>query len=84
MIAPAHFEEESDDSYRNSRLPANLGRGSEPRGVSPTLTRRSPTPPTGRAIAITGLIIDQLADGKVIERWEQYDQPLMMQQLGLA
>ena len=43
-----------------------------------------PTPPTGRAIAITGLIIDKMAEGKVVERWEQYDQPLMMQQLGLA
>jgi steroid delta-isomerase-like uncharacterized protein len=43
-----------------------------------------PTPPTGRAIAITGLIIDHVVDGKVIERWEQFDQPLMMQQLGLA
>ena len=43
-----------------------------------------PTPPTGRAIAITGLIIDKMAGGKVVERWEQYDKPLMMQQLGLA
>lgn len=43
-----------------------------------------PTPPTGRTIAISGLIIDKVAEGKVIERWEQYDQPLMLQQLGLA
>ena len=43
-----------------------------------------PTPPTGRPVAITGLIIDKVAEGKVVERWEQYDQPLMMQQLGLA
>jgi steroid delta-isomerase-like uncharacterized protein len=43
-----------------------------------------PVPPTGRPIAIGGLIIDRVADGKAVERWEQYDQPLMMQQLGLA
>jgi len=42
-----------------------------------------PVPPTGRSIAIDGLIFDHLEDGKVAERWEQYDQSLMLQQLGL-
>jgi steroid delta-isomerase-like uncharacterized protein len=43
-----------------------------------------PVPPTGRAIAIGGLNLDRVVDGKAVERWEQYDQPVMMQQLGLA
>jgi predicted ester cyclase len=30
------------------------------------------------------LIIDRVVDGKIVERWEQYDGTLMMQQLGLA
>jgi hypothetical protein len=33
---------------------------------------------------IEGLIIDQLANGVVVERWEQWDQPRMLQQLGLV
>lgn len=43
-----------------------------------------PIPATGKPIAIDGLIIDRLADGKVQERWEQFDQSLMLHQLGLA
>jgi steroid delta-isomerase-like uncharacterized protein len=41
-------------------------------------------PPTGKPVAIEGLIIDRVVDGKVQERWEQWDQSLMLQQLGLA
>ena len=41
-------------------------------------------PATGRAVQIDGLIIDRLANGVVVERWEQWDQPRMLQQLGLA
>lgn len=41
-------------------------------------------PPTGRAVALDGLIVDRMADGKVLERWEQWDQSFMLQQLGLA
>jgi len=41
-------------------------------------------PPTGKAMAVDGLIIDHLENGKVRERWEQWDQSLMLQQLGLA
>ncbi|HEU4721624.1 MAG TPA: ester cyclase [Gemmatimonadaceae bacterium] len=41
-------------------------------------------PPTGKPIAIDGLIVDHVEDGKVRERWEQWDQSLMLQQLGFA
>ena len=41
-------------------------------------------PPTGKRIAVDGLIVDRVADGKVQERWEQWDQSLMLQQLGFA
>ena len=41
-------------------------------------------PPTGKRIAVDGLIVDLVADGKVQERWEQWDQAVMLQQLGCA
>ena len=41
-------------------------------------------PPTGKRVELDGLVLDRLADGKVRERWEQWDQSLMLQQLGLA
>ena len=40
--------------------------------------------PTGKFVAIEGLVIDRIVDGKVQERWEQWDQSLMLQQLGFA
>lgn len=43
-----------------------------------------PAPATGNRIAIDGLIIDRVVGGKVHERWEQFDQSLMLQQLGFA
>ena len=43
-----------------------------------------PVPPTGRRVRVDGLILDRVADGKIVERWEQWDQAGMMQQLGLA
>ena len=43
-----------------------------------------PVPATGRRIRIGGLILDRVIDGKVVERWEQWDQMAMMQQLGFA
>ena len=41
-------------------------------------------PATGRSISLDGLIFDRVADGRVQERWEQWDQSLMLQQLGFA
>jgi steroid delta-isomerase-like uncharacterized protein len=41
-------------------------------------------PATGRRVRVDGLILDRVADGRVVERWEQWDQGAMMQQLGLA
>jgi predicted ester cyclase len=41
-------------------------------------------PPTGKAVAIDGLILDRVVGSKVQERWEQWDQSIMLQQLGLA
>jgi steroid delta-isomerase-like uncharacterized protein len=43
-----------------------------------------PMPATGRHIQISGLVLDRVVDGKVVERWEQWDQMAMLQQLGLA
>jgi steroid delta-isomerase-like uncharacterized protein len=50
-------------------------------------TNRGPfgaVPATGRRVRVNGLILDRVAGGKVVERWEQWDQMGMMQQLGLA
>ena len=41
-------------------------------------------PATGKSVVIDGLIIDRVVDGKVQERWEQFDQARMLQQLGFA
>ncbi|MHB1298195.1 MAG: ester cyclase [Gemmatimonadaceae bacterium] len=41
-------------------------------------------PPTGKPVTLEGLIIDRLVGGRVQERWEQWDQSLMLQQLGFA
>lgn len=41
-------------------------------------------PPTGRRVRFEGLVLDRVIDGRVVERWEQWDQMGMMQQLGLA
>jgi steroid delta-isomerase-like uncharacterized protein len=42
-----------------------------------------PIPATGRAVSFDGLILDRVVDGRVVERWEQWDQSLMLQQLGV-
>ena len=52
-----------------------------------TATHKGPlgaAPPTGKTIAVDGLIVDRVVNGKVQERWEQFDQSLMLQQLGFA
>jgi predicted ester cyclase len=42
-----------------------------------------PVQPTGRRMRIDGLIIDHVSGDRVVERWEQWDQAGMLQQLGL-
>jgi predicted ester cyclase len=39
--------------------------------------------PTGRRVRIDGLIVDHVSGDRVVERWEQWDQAGMLQQLGL-
>jgi len=41
-------------------------------------------PATGRRVRIDGLILDRVADDRIVERWEQWDQAGLMQQLGIA
>lgn len=41
-------------------------------------------PATGRQVRVDGLILDRVVEGRVVERWEQWDQMGMLQQLGLA
>ena len=41
-------------------------------------------PPTGKRVRVDGLIFDRVVGGRVAERWEQWDQPSMMRQLGFA
>lgn len=43
-----------------------------------------PAPATGKSITVEGLVIDRVVGKKVQERWEQWDQSLLLQQLGLA
>jgi steroid delta-isomerase-like uncharacterized protein len=40
-------------------------------------------PPTGKSVTVSAMIIDQFADGKIVESWRLFDQMGMMQQLGL-
>ena len=41
-------------------------------------------PATGRWVRVDGLVLDRLVEGRVVERWEQWDQMGLMHQLGLA
>ena len=40
-------------------------------------------PATGKQIAVPGIIIYRIADGKIVEHWMQVDAMSMMQQLGV-
>jgi predicted ester cyclase len=40
-------------------------------------------PPTGKKINVSGIFIDRVVDGKIVERWGIFDQLGLMQQLGL-
>ena len=39
-------------------------------------------PATGKKVTVTGIGIDRVVDGKIVEHWEQFDAMGMMQQLG--
>jgi steroid delta-isomerase-like uncharacterized protein len=41
-------------------------------------------PPTGKPIAYTGIAIDRIAEGKVVEMWHEADTSGMLRQLGVA
>jgi steroid delta-isomerase-like uncharacterized protein len=40
--------------------------------------------PTGRRVTITGMCIDRIVNGKIVEEWEEWDSIGMMRQLGLV
>ena len=41
-------------------------------------------PPTGKSVAVSAILIDRFAEGKIVESWRLFDQMGMMQQLGLV
>jgi steroid delta-isomerase-like uncharacterized protein len=41
-------------------------------------------PPTGKRLALQGITIHRIADGKIVEEWERYDNLDILQQLGLV
>jgi steroid delta-isomerase-like uncharacterized protein len=41
-------------------------------------------PPTGKSITSSGISIDKIADGKIVESWIQWDNLGLMQQLGIG
>lgn len=41
-------------------------------------------PATGRQVEITGIMIDRIQDGKIVERWLNHDTMGLMQQLGVV
>jgi steroid delta-isomerase-like uncharacterized protein len=40
-------------------------------------------PATGRRVEISGLLIDRVEDGQIVERWANWDLIALMQQIGL-
>lgn len=40
-------------------------------------------PPTGKSVTIAEVIVDQFAEGRIVESWRLFDQMAMMQQLGM-
>ena len=41
-------------------------------------------PATGKHVSITGITIDRVQDGKIVESWSQWDNAGLIQQLGLT
>jgi len=40
-------------------------------------------PPTGKRITVSGIFVDRVVGGKIVERWGIFDQLGLMQQLGV-
>ena len=40
--------------------------------------------PSGKKVNVTGITIDRIAKGKIVEEWEEFDSAGMMQQIGAA
>jgi steroid delta-isomerase-like uncharacterized protein len=41
-------------------------------------------PATGKQVTITGITIDRIVAGRIVESWDEFDQFGMMQQLGVV
>jgi predicted ester cyclase len=41
-------------------------------------------PPTNKAVTVTGIAIDRIVAGKIVEHWENFDQLGMLVQLGVV
>ncbi len=41
-------------------------------------------PPTGKQVMVTGISIDRIVNGKVVEAWYNYDTLGLLQQLGVV
>lgn len=41
-------------------------------------------PPTGKQLVATGLTLERIKDGKIVERWFSFDAARVMQELGLV
>lgn len=41
-------------------------------------------PPTGKEVEVSGMTVEHIKDGKIVERWVSLDQLGLMQQLGLV
>jgi predicted ester cyclase len=39
--------------------------------------------PTGKSVVVTGIAIDRIAGGKIVESWGNFDQLGLLQQIGL-
>ena len=42
-----------------------------------------PIPPTRKRVAVSGIVVTRIADGKIVEQWGLDDRLAMLQQLGL-
>jgi predicted ester cyclase len=40
-------------------------------------------PATGKQVTVTGITINRIAGGRIVESWDKFDQMGMMQQLGV-